>query len=256
MAASYWDSSQHLHWQVPRHRRLLSKECPGLDKAATKRLQLFYSHFIQKLGMHLCIPQRMVTTALVYFHRFYSRFTYWDHDPWIMMPSCIFLACKVEENVLQAKLIVAATHQLASGILDDWSYGEKAIWEAEFHLLHGLDFYLIVHQPYRSLLQYIANARLEHLLFDSWAVVNDSYKVDLCLQYPPHVIAIASMMVAAAMRDKSPEIARWVATLNVKMDSVWLVFEELLQLYDFWVTYDFQNAIELVRIFDDKRCLP
>ena len=253
MAASYWDSSQRLHWELRKQQRFLCKEHPGLDLPSARKLQLFFCHFVQRLGMHLGIPQRIITTALIYFHRFYSRFTYWDHDPWIMMPSCVFLAAKVEENVLQGKLIVAATQQIAIDTLDEWPYTEKDIWEAEFHLLHGLDFYLIVHQPYRSLISFIANSRLETILTDCWAVVNDSFKTDLCLQHPPHIVALASILVAASMKDKATEAASWFATINIKMDEVWGVIEELLDLYNFWNSYQFPEAIQLVRDFDDKR---
>jgi cyclin C len=252
MAASYWDSSQRRQWTLAKYQRFLGKECPLLDGVSARKLQLFYCHFVQRVGRQMSLPQRIIAVALMYFHRFYSRFTYVDHDPWIMMPACLFLAAKVEENAQQSRFLLAATQQLATETIEDWSYHESDIIEAESRLLIGLDFSLLVHLPYRPLVTFLADSHLGELLNDSCAVINDSFKTDLCLEYPPHIIALGCLLVAAAAREKQTEAAALVSSLAVKLDLVARVVDELLDFYDFWNVFSFAEAKQIARNFDEQ----
>lgn len=255
MTASYWESTQYLEWSVRKQERLLAKKCHGLDSASLRKLQLFYSHFLQRLGAHLALPQRVIASSLVYFHRFFSRSSYWDHDPWVMIPSCLFLSCKIEENVVQARLIVAGMHHLTYNSLIEWSYKEADITEAEFYLINSLNFFLICHHPYRPLVQFVADAKLECLIDEAWAVINDSYKLDMCLQYPPYIIAIAAILIAAGLNDRAVQASTWLGSLNLQIDLVWQATEELLDFYDFWFEFSLPSAFELARDFDERRSI-
>ena len=52
---------------------------------------------IQVLGEQLKVKQQVISTAIVYFKRFYVRNSLRCIDPLLMAPTCIFLASKVEE---------------------------------------------------------------------------------------------------------------------------------------------------------------
>lgn len=52
---------------------------------------------IQKLGKILKIRQRGIATALVYFRRFYQKNNFYNFDPSLIAPTCMFLASKSEE---------------------------------------------------------------------------------------------------------------------------------------------------------------
>jgi cyclin-C len=60
---------------------------------------------------------------------------------------------------------------------------------------------LIVHHPYRTLLALQGTFSLsqdESSL--AWSIINDHYMTDLPLLYPPHVIAITSILLALVLR--------------------------------------------------------
>ena len=51
------------------------------------------------------------------------------------------------------------------------------------------------------------------------SIINDSYKqTDLCLIYPPYIITLACMFVAAMYAGK--DVLHWFAGLNIEMRTV------------------------------------
>lgn len=81
----------------------------------------------------------------------------------------------------------------------------------EFYLIEDLEFHLIIYHPYRSLTHMtgrdtgpvaIRETMLEmddNSMQMAWFVLNDTYRTELCLLYPPHIIAIASIYLAFAL---------------------------------------------------------
>ena len=61
---------------------------------------------------------RAVATACVYFRRFSAVHDFCEHDPRLVAPACLYLACKAEESQLQAKLLFYAMRKVA-GAEDD-----------------------------------------------------------------------------------------------------------------------------------------
>merc|ERR1711879_1074097 len=71
-----------------------------------------------------------------------------------------------------------------------------------------------------------------NFLENAWDLVNDSYRTDVMLMYPPHIVALAAMMMIA--HKDGVNLRPWLATLNVDMKEVWGVLETLLDLYIVW----------------------
>jgi hypothetical protein len=46
----------------------------------------------------------------------------------------------------------------------------------------------------------LADAGFDDIISTSWYLVNDSYRLDICLAYPPHITAIAAICIAGAYR--------------------------------------------------------
>jgi len=56
------------------------------------------------------------------------------------------------------------------------------------------------------------------------ALVNDSYWTDLCLLFPPHIIAISCLYLAVVSKEgddkKKEAMIQWFAELNINLDEV------------------------------------
>ncbi|XP_006797332.1 cyclin-C [Neolamprologus brichardi] len=217
MAGNFWQSSHYLQWVLDKQDLMKErqKDLKFLTEEEYWKLQIFFANVIQALGEHLKLRQQVIATATVYFKRFYARYSLKSIDPVLMAPTCVFLASKVE------------------------------ILECEFYLLELMDCCLIVYHPYRPLLQYVQDMGQEDMLLPlAWRIVNDTYRTDLCLLYPPFMIALACLHVACVVQQK--DARQWFAELSVDMDKILEIIRVILKLYDQWKNFDDRKEIAAV----------
>ena len=60
--------------------------------------------------------------------------------------------------------------------------------------------------------------------------VNDAYISDVVVLWPPHIVAVACISIAAIYRDV--DLRQWQASLNCDTQNVSRVMEELITMYD------------------------
>lgn len=75
----------------------------------------------------------------------------------------------------------------------------------------------------------------DEILNTAWNIINDTYRTDIPLLYPPHMIAIAAMHMASVSAGK--DFKQWFAELNVDLDKVQL-----------FVRWKFQASLTLCNI--------
>uniref|UniRef100_M1CAQ9 CAK associated cyclinH homolog n=1 Tax=Solanum tuberosum TaxID=4113 RepID=M1CAQ9_SOLTU len=98
-------------------------------------LRAFYEFKIQDVCDAFKFPRKIQATALIYFKRFYLLWSVMEHHPKDIMLTCIYAACKAEENHVSAE-------ELGKGIGQDH---------------HSLGFDLIAYAPYRALEGFISD---------------------------------------------------------------------------------------------------
>ncbi|XVF41897.1 hypothetical protein PTKIN_Ptkin01aG0317300 [Pterospermum kingtungense] len=81
----------------------------------------------------------IIATALIYFKRFYLQWSVMEHHPKHIMLTCVYAACKIEENHVSAV-------ELGNGISQD----HQMILNYEMIVYQSLEFDLIVYAPYQS----------------------------------------------------------------------------------------------------------
>ncbi|KUF98454.1 Iron sulfur cluster assembly protein 1 [Phytophthora nicotianae] len=151
-----------------------------------------------------------------------------NFDPHLVVGTVFFLASKVEET----------------GVDEDesmYTFQDKDILECEFYVIEALQFDLILHHPFPSLLQYgYINLFLdefeihEECLQLAWQLVQYSYRTDIILLYPPFMVAYAAAYISC--RDAGYDAAQVFASVNIKKDLLLKIVGE------------FQEAVE-----DEKR---
>ncbi|XP_021309787.1 cyclin-C1-1 isoform X1 [Sorghum bicolor] len=184
---------------------------------------------IWRLAQQVKVRQRVIATAVTYFRRVYTRKSMSDYDPRLVAPTCLYLASKVEESTVQARLLVFYIKKMC-GSDDKYRFEIKDILEMEMKLLEALDYYLVVFHPYRPLLQLLQDAGITDLTQFAWGLVNDTYKMDLILIYPPYMIALACIYIASVLKDK--DTTAWFEELRVDMNIVKNISMEILDFYD------------------------
>uniref|UniRef100_A0A2K5RW59 Cyclin-like domain-containing protein n=1 Tax=Cebus imitator TaxID=2715852 RepID=A0A2K5RW59_CEBIM len=193
------------------------KDLKFLSEEEYWKLQIFFTNVIQALGEHLKLKQQVIATATVYFKRSYARYSLKSIDLVLMAPTCLFLASKLRnlENFPRMNHIL----------------------ECEFYLLQLMDCCLIVYHPYSPLLQHVQDVGQEDMLLPlAWRIVNDTYRMDLCLLYPLFMIALACLRVACVVQQK--DARQWFAELPVDIEKILEIIRVILKLYEQWKNFD------------------
>ncbi|EWC47966.1 hypothetical protein DRE_02848 [Drechslerella stenobrocha 248] len=209
MAANFWTSTQRAHWQLTREK--IADMRKGLDEEDTnrglgiayplpdhKQLQLYFHHCVQRLARRLQLRQQPLATAETYLKRFYLKVSIRDTNPYLMLSTCVYLACKMEECPVHIRSVVNEARALFQEFIPQ---DTAKLAECEFHLISELNSYLIVHHPYRTLMEVQVQLKLSpDEIMAVWSFLNDSYITDLILLYPPHTIALTAIFLAVFVR--------------------------------------------------------
>jgi len=195
-------------WNTPVQIEKRKRNAQILTEEEVKKLRVHLSMFISNLGKHQHVRcrQRVIATATVYLARFFYNNSYKDFHPHLIAATAVYLASKVEESPVQPNKIEKALKDLSRSAS---KYGVNDIVDGEYFLMEELKFNLIVFHPYRPLQQYLKDAGLQEVVSTVWYLINDSYRLDLCLEYPPHITAIAAILVAGTYHQQQAAVQAW-----------------------------------------------
>ncbi|KAJ7123180.1 cyclin-like protein [Mycena epipterygia] len=208
-------------------------------------LAIYFAELIGKLGKKLNIAQRAIATATVFFRRFYLKNSYCETDPFIVIAACCYVAAKAEECPVHIKNVVQDARHVFSQEpynVKNFPSDNSKLAEMEFYLVDDLECDLTVFHPYRTLLALCKSVdasddaaaaeeeagevgigltsddgprywgtgegQLElppNGLQTAWFIVNDTYRSELCLLYPPHLIAIAALYLTCIFHPATHE---------------------------------------------------
>lgn len=139
-----------------------------------------------------------MATAQVYLKRFYSRVEIRRTNPYLVITTSIYLACKMEEAPQHIRLIMTEARQLWQEFI---GLDSSKIGECEFGLISEMSSQLIVHQPYRTLTALRGELSLvEEDVQLAKSVINDHYMTDLPLLCAPHIVALVAVLLALVLR--------------------------------------------------------
>ncbi|KAG8762182.1 RNA polymerase II holoenzyme cyclin-like subunit [Ceratobasidium sp. 428] len=268
------------------------------DPTQVALIGIVFANVISKLCKKLNLRQQVIATATVYFRRFYIKNAYCETDPFFVASACCYLAAKAEEIPVHLKSVVAESRSLYSSNeyqMKSFPSDHSKLAEMEFYLLEDLDFDLIVFHPYRSLHALFARyeavqeseagevgsnatasfyndgerywgtgeGRMEDMedgaVSMAWFVINDTYRSDLCLIYPPWILAVAAIYLALVLHSSTrtklapaskPSVnpaggvkyaaaaqskyIRFLAGINVSLPEVATIVQEMISLYALW----------------------
>ncbi|KAG8913482.1 RNA polymerase II holoenzyme cyclin-like subunit [Tulasnella sp. 417] len=296
MATNFWESSHCNSWLLDeatlrQARAIDSQYADGRELAL---IGIFFANVIAKLGKRLNLRQQVIATATVYFRRFYVKSSYCETDPFFVSSACCYLAAKAEEAPVYLKAVVQESRVLLSGYgIKTFPTDNTKLAEMEWYLLEDLDFHLIVFHPYRSLATLCGKLGIIDLAeqgevgaepdeerywgtgegvmnFDdgcvqmAWFVINDSYRGELCLQYPPYLIAIAALYLSVLLHGNTRQrlsesfedpatirrtrstgsagpvvstrdrLLDFLAGVNVSLETISRICQHMLSMYALW----------------------
>ncbi|CCH59425.1 hypothetical protein TBLA_0B05990 [Henningerozyma blattae CBS 6284] len=234
-----------------------------------------YSYFlIMKLGRRLNIRQCALATAQIYMARFLLKVSVREINLFLLVTTCVYLSCKVEECPQYIRTLVSEARSLWPEYIPP---DPTKVTEFEFYLIEELDSYLIVHHPYNSMEEIIKclkqepyNLKLNNEdIQNCWSLINDSYIInEVHLLYSPHIIAVSCLFITICLRNvksinnynnmnsgvnedsrnntnsnmeinkKKQEIFnRFLAESQINLEEVMDTIQQTITLYEHWESY-------------------
>ncbi|KAE8678173.1 Cyclin-H1-1 [Hibiscus syriacus] len=196
-------------------------------------MRVFYENKLREVCSAFYFPNKIQATALIYFKRFYLQWSVMEHHPKHIMLTCVYAACKIEENHVSAE-------ELGKGISQD----HQMILNYEM----SLEFDLIVFAPYRSVEGFVND--MEDLQETARMEVDKIMLTDALHLFPPGQLALAALRSANEMH-RVLDFEGYLRSLLARQNSEHsiLQFIESLNAIDVWVTkYKFPTEKDMKHI--------
>ena len=209
--------------------------------------------FITRLCLAEKLPQSCISTAMVFFHKYFIQKKVFSNDleKYMACAACILVSVKVCNQLTPLEELVKFflkqyTRQMQLNLAID----NQLVFETserlcmlEFEILSAVGFDLNLDLPYRYVHQmksyyfdYLGNPKL---IIITTNFINDSFKVPLCLYFDPLLIALAGLHLASVYFNvplpATKEGVKWFNLLDetVELKQVVALSEKINKIYKF-----------------------
>uniref|UniRef100_A0A672FGQ3 Cyclin-H n=1 Tax=Salarias fasciatus TaxID=181472 RepID=A0A672FGQ3_SALFA len=214
----YWtfnreDELEKKRYNANQKFRMKAKESgkPGLSESVfleRHEEDVLFRHYERRL-LDFCnafkpaMPKSVVGTAAMYFRRFYLNNSIMEYHPRIIMLTCAYLSCKVDEfNV--------SSLQFVGNLLQETPAGQERVLEQileyELLLIQQLNFHLVVHNPYRPMEGLLIDLKVRGLLVSEESAddfLTQAAMTDAGLLFSPSQIALTAILTAMTLFSSS-----------------------------------------------------
>nr|XP_024396544.1 cyclin-L1-1-like isoform X3 [Physcomitrium patens]PNR39960.1 hypothetical protein PHYPA_020240 [Physcomitrium patens] len=214
----------------------------GIDEMTESTLRRFGCDLVQESGILLKLPQAVMATGQVLFHRFYCKKSFALFNVKRVAASCVWLAAKLEESPRKIHEVLQVFNRMEQRRgklplefleLSSQKYEEMKIdlIRTERHLLKEMGFICHVEHPHKFIISYLkVLAAPSELMQVAWNLANDSLRSTLCVRFKSEVVA-CGVVYAASRKFKVPFPARWWEVFDAKWSEVEVVCNVLAELY-------------------------
>ncbi|XP_030515222.1 cyclin-L1-1 [Rhodamnia argentea] len=216
----------------------------GIDEATETTLRIYGCDLIQESGILLKLPQAVMATGQVLFHRFYCKKSFTRFNVKKVAASSVWLASKLEESPRKARQVLIVFHRMECRRenlpIEHLDLGSKKYAElkielsrTERHILKEMGFICHVEHPHKFISNYLATLGTPpDLRQEAWNLANDSLRTALCVRFKSEVVA-CGVVYAAARRFKVPlpENPPWWKAFDADKDGIDEVCRVLAHLY-------------------------
>eukprot|EP00249_Psilotum_nudum_P024635 c29246_g1_i1 orf=3982-4536(-) len=157
----------------------------GISEDTETVLRLYGCELIQESGIMLKLPQAVMATGQVLFHRFYCKKSFARFNVKRVAASCVWLAAKLEESSRKIQHVLNVFHRMECRrekrpleSLDPLSkkYEDLKIdlIRTERHLLKEMGFICHVEHPHKFIINYLTQLEAPpELMQEAWNLAND-----------------------------------------------------------------------------------
>ncbi|CAI0442838.1 unnamed protein product [Linum tenue] len=216
----------------------------GIDEDTETSIRRYGCDLVQESGILLRLPQAVMATGQVLFHRFYCKKSFAKFNVKKVAAGSVWLASKLEESPRRARQVIMVFHRmecrrenLPIEFLDINSkkYAELKVElsRTERHILKEMGFVCHVEHPHKFISNYLVTLDTPpELRQEAWNLANDSLRTTLCVRFRSEVVA-CGVVYAAARRFQVPlpENPPWWKAFDADKSGIDEVCRVLAHLY-------------------------
>ncbi|XP_042945285.1 cyclin-L1-1-like isoform X2 [Carya illinoinensis] len=216
----------------------------GIDEATETALRIYGCDLIQESGILLKLPQAIMATGQVVFHRFYCKKSFARFNVKKVAAGCVWLASKLEESPRKARQVLIVFHRMECRRenlpIEHLEIGSLKYHElktdlsrTERHILKEMGFICHVEHPHKFISNYLATLETPpELTQEAWNLANDSLRTTLCVRFKSEVVACGVVYVAARrFQVPLPENPPWWKAFDADKSGIDEVCSVLAHLY-------------------------
>ncbi|KAH9252511.1 hypothetical protein BASA81_009554 [Batrachochytrium salamandrivorans] len=179
---------------------LLTKR--GVSEHEDARIRCINTSIIRRLAQRLGLPYYTCATTLYMYHRFVARYSISKSQQEEVILACTSLAMKAEETVKRLRDVYIMLHSIIHDSQLDpdiklMNDVRDHIMNYERMILEDMQFELCIRHVHHFVLAF--NDKLGGSIETArrgWKIAGDSYRSTVCIQFPPHIIALAALFLA------------------------------------------------------------
>ncbi|KND02376.1 uncharacterized protein SPPG_02846 [Spizellomyces punctatus DAOM BR117] len=204
---------------------------------------------LRRVYRRLKIPAKTFATSSYLLHRFYAVWPrkspyYTDEEVCL---ACIDMACKLEETPIGMSQLAQYVLCESRGVRMTESEAKTAmegkLAPHQQKLLEAVQFDTNIVHPFSSCAKFVKQLFVTavdtrkktapvNLYQRASSIILDSYSIPLCIQFPPHVIAMASLYLASKFWSEFPAVqSEFVESLCCRMEEIEDAAIQLLEMY-------------------------
>ncbi|CAK88017.1 unnamed protein product (macronuclear) [Paramecium tetraurelia] len=216
-------------------------QADGLSYEDEQALRMHGAQICFQACNHLKLPLTTAITSLVIFHRFFAKNSFVDFDYREISMASLYLAGKVEETLLKTWYIAGAFSSVfqkqKQAPLDIIIKQEKLILKEL-----GFELFRVSDHPHKFIESFYHFIKVDKQVAQkAWYYLNDSYMTDLCVHFPPQVIAAGALYLALRVCNHPMPTQPWWILLEATLAQVEQVAATIYNIYEF-EKLDFRQA--------------
>ncbi|CAD8061585.1 unnamed protein product [Paramecium sonneborni] len=216
-------------------------QADGLSYEDEQALRMHGAQICFQACNHLKLPLTTAITSLVIYHRFFAKNSFVDYDYREISMASLYLAGKVEETVLKTWYIAST---FSSVFQKQKQTPLDIIIKQEKLILRELGFELfrVSDHPHKFIESFYHFIKVDKQVAQkAWCYLNDSYMTDLCVHFPPQVIAAGALYLALRICNHPMPTQPWWILLEATLDQIEQVAATIYNIYEF-EKIDFRQA--------------
>ncbi|RHZ80873.1 hypothetical protein Glove_131g81 [Diversispora epigaea] len=222
-----------------------SQEIRGFSTPKENKSRVQWCSFIVAVGNKLGFPLNTITTSQILFNRFYLFHPEKDfstqNQKSDLSITCLFVATKIEETYKKLRDILIEAYKVRHPEIIDinsdsqiFEEQRKRIIQMERLVVETICFDFHICPPHQLLMKFVKKHKGDRALaIKAYNILNECYKITVCLRFPPHTLAAASILLAAKLLHKTnfPETrggVPWYEVFLCKLEDIEEICRQLL----------------------------